>query len=133
MDWRLEVVVLPVSDVDRSKEFYAVKLGFPVDHDTVRGAMRIVQVTPPGSGCSIVFGDGISPGEPGTYKGLQLVVADIEAAHQHLVTGGIESSPVRHMGENGWEEGPGGDWNSFVFFDDPDGNSWTVQQSPNSD
>ena len=130
MDWKLEVVVVPVSDVDRAKEFYAEKLGFPLDHDVVRGDMRIVQVTPPGSGCSIVFGVGVAPGEPGTFKGLQLVVTDIEAAHAHLVAGGIESSPVRHMGEGGWEDGPGGDWNSFVFFDDPDGNSWTVQQSP---
>jgi catechol 2,3-dioxygenase-like lactoylglutathione lyase family enzyme len=130
MDWKLEVVVIPVSDVDRAKEFYAEKLGFPLDHDVVRGDMRIVQVTPPGSGCSIVFGVGVAPGEPGTFKGLQLVVTDIEAAHAHLAAGGIESSPVRHMGEGGWEDGPGGDWNSFVFFDDPDGNSWTVQQSP---
>ena len=133
MDWRLEVVVLPVSDVDRAKDFYAGRLGFPLDHDTVRGAMRIVQVTPPGSSCSIVFGDGISPGEPGTSRGLQLVVTDIDAAHAHLVAGGIEASPVRHLGEGGWEDGPGGDWNSFVFFDDPDGNSWTVQQSPAKD
>ncbi len=130
MDWKLEVVVVPVSDVDRAKEFYAEKLGFPLDHDVVRGDMRIVQVTPPGSGCSIVFGVGVAPGEPGTFKGLQLVVTDIEAAHAHLVAGGVEVSPVRHMGEGGWEDGPGGDWNSFVFFDDPDGNSWTVQQSP---
>jgi len=130
MDWRLEVVVLPVSDVDRAKEFYAEKLGFPVDHDTVRGDMRIVQVTPPGSGCSIVFGAGVSPGVPGTFKGLQIVVTDIAAAHAHLVDGGVEVSGVRHLGEGGWADGPGGDWNSFLFFDDPDGNSWTIQQSP---
>jgi catechol 2,3-dioxygenase-like lactoylglutathione lyase family enzyme len=130
MDWRLEVVVLPVSDVDRAKEFYAEQLGFPVDHDTVRGDMRIVQVTPPGSGCSIVFGAGVSPGAPGTFKGLQIVVSDIEAAHAHLAAGGVDVSGVRHLGEGGWADGPGGDWNSFLFFDDPDGNSWTIQQSP---
>lgn len=130
MDWRLEVVVVPVSDVDRAKEFYVDKLGFPLDHDVDRGEMRIVQVTPPGSGCSVVFGRGVSPGEPGTSKGLQLVVSDIDAAHAQLVAGGVESTPVRHLGESGWEDGPGGDWNSFIFFDDPDGNSWTVQQSP---
>jgi catechol 2,3-dioxygenase-like lactoylglutathione lyase family enzyme len=130
MDWRLEVVVLPVTDVDRSKAFYADQLGFPVDHDVVRGPMRIVQVTPPGSGCSVVFGVGLSAGDAGTVKGLQLVVSDIDAAYAQLVAGGVESSPVRHLGDDGWADGPGGDWNSFIFFDDPDGNSWTVQQSP---
>lgn len=131
MDWKLEVVVVPVTDVDRSKAFYAEKLGFNVDVDSSPVAgVRIVQLTPPGSACSIMVGEGMGGGVPGSLKGVQLCVGDIEAAHAELAARGLDCTPVRHMGSNGWEDGKGGDWNSFVFFDDPDGNSWAVQESP---
>ena len=134
MDWKLELVVVPVTDVDRAKAFYADQLGFAVDLDHEMSAeVRIVQLTPPGSGCSIMIGKGAgveSGMAPGTLKGLQICVGDIEAAHAHLVEHGVECTPIRRMGANGWEEGKGEDWNSFVFFDDPDGNSWAVQESP---
>jgi catechol 2,3-dioxygenase-like lactoylglutathione lyase family enzyme len=132
MNWTLEVVVVPVSDVDRSKEFYAEKLGFGVDHDTkINEDLRFVQLTPPGSGCSIVIAKGINPMAPGSLKGLQLVVNDIHKAHTQLTERGVDSSPVTVVG------GPqpraaqdGEDLNNigFVYFDDPDGNSWAVQQ-----
>jgi catechol 2,3-dioxygenase-like lactoylglutathione lyase family enzyme len=132
MDWKLEVIVIPVSDVDRAKEFYAERCGFVVDVDhQANENTRIVQMTPPGSGCSIAVGTGIVKGEPGTVKGLQLVVSDIEKARAQLVERGVDASPVRHVGEDGqWFDGHGGDWNAFVFFDDPDGNSWAVQERP---
>jgi catechol 2,3-dioxygenase-like lactoylglutathione lyase family enzyme len=130
MDWKLEVVVVPVTDVDRSKRFYSEQLGFVVDVDQQAGDMRVVQLTPPGSGCSITIGTGLSEGVPGTLKGMQICVGDIDAAHAQLVDKGVEVSPVRHMGDAGWADGKGGDWNSFIFFDDPDGNSWSVQESP---
>jgi len=130
MDWKLEVVVVPVTDVDRSKRFYSEQLGFVVDVDQQAGDMRVVQLTPPGSGCSITIGTGLSEGVPGTLKGMQICVGDIDAAHAQLVDNGVEVSPVRHMGDAGWADGKGGDWNSFIFFDDPDGNSWSVQESP---
>jgi catechol 2,3-dioxygenase-like lactoylglutathione lyase family enzyme len=130
MDWTLEVVVVPVSDVDRAKEFYVDRLGFSLDVDDTRGDIRVVQTTPPGSACSVSFGRGLHPGEPGSAKGMQLCVDDIQAAYEHLTSHGVECSPVRHMGESGWEDGPGGRWNSFLFFDDPDGNSWAVQERP---
>ena len=132
MDWKLEVVVVPVSDVERAKTFYADRLGFvvDVDHD-MGGGGRLVQLTPPGSGCSITFGTGLSAMVPGSLKGLQLVVSDIDAAREQLAAGGVDVSPIRHVGDGGeWLDGHGGDWNSFVFFEDPDGNSWAVQQSP---
>jgi catechol 2,3-dioxygenase-like lactoylglutathione lyase family enzyme len=131
MDWKLEVVVVPVTDVDRAKAFYADRLGFVVDVDSspVEG-VRIVQLTPPGSACSIMVGQGMGGGVPGSLKGVQICVGDIEAAHAQLVAHGVDCTPVRHMGAAGWEDGKGGDWNSFVFFDDPDGNSWAVQESP---
>jgi catechol 2,3-dioxygenase-like lactoylglutathione lyase family enzyme len=131
MDWKLEVVVVPVTDVDRAKSFYAGQLGFVVDVDTspVEG-VRIVQLTPPGSGCSIMVGKGMAEGVPGSLQGVQLCVGDIEAAHAQLVERGVDCTPVRHMGADGWEDGKGGDWNSFVFFSDPDGNGWAVQESP---
>ena len=131
MDWKLEVVVVPVTDVDRAKAFYAGRLGFVVDVDSspVEG-VRIVQLTPPGSACSIMVGQGMGGGVPGSLKGVQICVGDIEAAHAQLVARGVDCTPVRHMGAAGWEDGKGGDWNSFVFFDDPDGNSWAVQESP---
>lgn len=131
MDWKLEVVTLPVSDVDRAKRFYSEQLGFVVDTDTTMSEQfRVVQLTPPGSACSVTFGVGLSPSEPGSMKGLQLVVSDINTAHQQLVENGVDVSPITHFDNGVPAAGPGGDWNSFVFFDDPDGNSWAVQQKP---
>ncbi|GEL23565.1 glyoxalase [Pseudonocardia sulfidoxydans NBRC 16205] len=135
MDWKLEVIVLPVADVVRSRKFYADGLGFTVDVDReVREGTHIVQVTPPGSACSVTFGTGLSESEPGSVKGLQLVVADIEEAHAFLVERGVDVTEVRHVDETGtWASGKGGPWNSFCFFDDPDGNSWAVQEQPARD
>ena len=131
MDWKLEVVVVPVSDVDRSKHFYSRQLGFTVDVDqTMSEQFRVVQLTPPGSACSITIGVGLAPSEPGSLKGLTLVVSDVEAARRQLVENGVDVGPITHFDNGVRAEGPGGDWNSFVFFDDPDGNSWTVQQRP---
>lgn len=133
MDWKLEVIVVPVSDVDRSKHFYSEQLGFNVDVDNQPNEhFRNVQLTPTGSACSIVIGKGLAPSEPGSLKGLQLVVTDIETARAQLVERGVDVSPIRHVDlESGqWVDGPGGDWNSFIFFDDPDGNAWAVQQAP---
>jgi catechol 2,3-dioxygenase-like lactoylglutathione lyase family enzyme len=132
MDWKLELVVVPITDVDRAKAFYADQLGFVVDVDhTMSESVRIVQLTPPGSACSIMIGKGMGDdAEPGSLKGLQMCVGDIDVAHAQLVERGVECTPVRRMGANGWEDGKGDDWNSFVFFNDPDGNSWAVQESP---
>jgi catechol 2,3-dioxygenase-like lactoylglutathione lyase family enzyme len=131
MQFRLEVVVIPVTDVDRAKAFYADAVGFPVDLDvTPRDDFRVVQMTPEGSGCSVTIGTGLSDMAPGSLKGLQLCVADIEAAHAVLEGRGVPVSPVRHHDGTGFVDGKGEDWNSFVFFDDPDGNSWAVQESP---
>jgi catechol 2,3-dioxygenase-like lactoylglutathione lyase family enzyme len=129
MNWTLEVVVVPVSDVDRAKAFYAEQVGFNVDHDTrVSDEMRVVQLTPPGSGCSIVVGKGIVDMSPGSLKGLQLVVSDIHAARAHLVERGVEVSEVQVLGENPRPEGDALDNVGFVYFSDPDGNDWAVQQ-----
>jgi catechol 2,3-dioxygenase-like lactoylglutathione lyase family enzyme len=129
MDWKLEVVPVPVSDVDRAKHFYSEQLGFIVDLDTQLGdEIRLVQLTPPGSGCSIHLSTGILNMPPGMLEGLQIVVSDIEAAWTELVERGVEASPVQHMEDGGWVEGRGGDWNSFVFFSNPDGNSWVLQE-----
>jgi catechol 2,3-dioxygenase-like lactoylglutathione lyase family enzyme len=131
MDWKLEVVVVPVSDVDRAKAFYSERVGFNVDVDrTFSETFRVVQLTPPGSACSVTFGTGLVPMEPGSLKGLQLCVTDIDAARAELAGRGVEVTPVRHVEDGNWLDGPGGPWNSFVFFDDPDGNSWTVQEKP---
>jgi catechol 2,3-dioxygenase-like lactoylglutathione lyase family enzyme len=133
MDWKLEVIVLPVSDVDASKRFYAEQCGFNVDVDRAMGEdFRIVQLTPPGSGCSVTIGTGLGAGmAPGSIKGLQLVVSDVEAARAELAGRGVDVTPVRHMDNGSWVDGKGDDpWNSFVFFDDPDGNSWTIQEKP---
>jgi catechol 2,3-dioxygenase-like lactoylglutathione lyase family enzyme len=129
MQWSLEVVVVPVSDVDRAKAFYADQVGFVVDHDTTVGeGQRVVQLTPPGSGCSIVIGVGVVPEMPaGSLKGLQLVVADVQQAREELAARGVEVSDLRIMGENPGQGGPL-DNVGFVFFDDPDGNAWAVQQ-----
>jgi predicted enzyme related to lactoylglutathione lyase len=120
MDWKLELVIIPVSDIDRAKAFYVDQVGFHADHDsTVSDQIRFVQLTPPGSACSIALGSGIVEGAPGSVKGLQMVVSDVKAARSHLVERGVEVSPVQELG-----------WGSFVFFDDPDGNHWSVQQLP---
>ena len=120
MDWKLELVQVPVSDVDRAKAFYTEKAGFTEDHDhQVSDELRFVQLTPPGSACSIAIGTGLGSMAPGSVQGLQLVVADVEAARAELFERGVEVSDVQHY-----------DWGSFVFFSDPDGNSWAVQQLP---
>jgi catechol 2,3-dioxygenase-like lactoylglutathione lyase family enzyme len=123
MDWKLELVPIPVSDVDRAKAFYTEKAGFHADHDhTVSEQIRFVQLTPPGSACSITFGLGIVDTPPGSVKGLTLVVTDIDAARAELLERGVDVSEVQKF-----------DWGSFVFFEDPDGNSWSVQQIPGGD
>jgi catechol 2,3-dioxygenase-like lactoylglutathione lyase family enzyme len=120
MDWKLELVAVPVSDVDRAKDFYTNKAGFSVDHDhTVSDEIRFVQMTPPGSACSIAFGKGVTETAPGSAQGLQLVVEDIEAAHAELNGRGVETGDVQDF-----------PWGRFVFFSDPDGNGWAVQQIP---
>jgi predicted enzyme related to lactoylglutathione lyase len=117
VDWKLELVQVPVSDVDRAKAFYTEKAGFNADHDhQVSDEMRFVQLTPPGSACSIAIGTGITDMQPGSVQGLQMVVPDIEAAHAELVDSGVEVSEVQEF-----------PWGSFVFFSDPDGNGWAVQ------
>jgi catechol 2,3-dioxygenase-like lactoylglutathione lyase family enzyme len=133
MNWTLEVVTVPVTDVDRAKAFYAEQLGFNLDHDTrIDDENRVVQLTPPGSGCSIVVGKGIVPDmRPGSLKGLQLVVADIHAARAQLVGRGVEVSEIQAIGQDGprpAREGDALDNVGFVFFSDPDGNGWAVQQ-----
>jgi catechol 2,3-dioxygenase-like lactoylglutathione lyase family enzyme len=130
MNWTLEVVVVPVSDVDRAKAFYAEQLGFNVDHDTDLGDIgRIVQLTPPGSGCSIVIGQGVVPDmRPGSLKGLQLVVPDVRAARAELLARGVDVGEVQVMGESPTPQPDPLDNVGFVFFSDPDGNGWAVQQ-----
>ena len=120
MDWKLELVAIPVSDVDRAKAFYTEQLGFNADHDhQVTDELRFVQLTPPGSGCSIAIGKGIMETEPGSVQGLQLVVGDIQAAHDDLSGRGVQVSDIQDF-----------PWGRFVFFTDPDGNGWAVQQIP---
>jgi catechol 2,3-dioxygenase-like lactoylglutathione lyase family enzyme len=115
--------------VDRAKAFYGEQVGFLVDLDTQLGdGMHLVQLTPPRSGCSIHLGAGILNVPPRVLEGLQLVVSDIEGARAELVERGVEASPVQHVDGGVWVEGRGGEWNSFVFFSDPDGNGWAVQQ-----
>ena len=130
MNWTLEVVVVPVSDVDRAKAFYAEQLGFDVDHDTtVSEGNRIVQLTPPGSGCSIVVGEGLVPDmAPGSLKGLQLVVPDLPAAREELVARGVEVGEIQVLGKSPRPQPDPLDNVGFVFFRDPDGNGWAVQQ-----
>lgn len=131
MDWKLEVVVVPVTDVDRAKHFYSEQVGFVVDHDTrISDEMRVVQLIPPGSACSIVVGTGIVDMPRGSVKGIQLVVSDIKAARAELVERGVEVSEVQHYEGAVLVAGRGGDWNSFIFFSDPDGNGWVVQEHP---
>jgi predicted enzyme related to lactoylglutathione lyase len=120
MDWKLELVAIPVTDVDRAKAFYTEKAGFNADHDhAVSDEIRFVQLTPPGSACSIALGKGITDAPPGSVQGMQMVVPDINAAHAELVGRGVEVSDVQEF-----------PWGSFVFFSDPDGNRWSVQQLP---
>ncbi|MBV8949946.1 MAG: VOC family protein [Actinobacteria bacterium] len=120
MDWKLELVAIPVSDVDRAKAFYADKVGFHADHDhRVSDDIRFVQMTPPGSACSIAFGQGISDATPGSVRGLQVVVDDVGAARAELMQRGVDVGDVQHF-----------PWGSFVYFQDPDGNGWAVQQLP---
>ena len=131
MDFTLELVVVPVSDVDRSKAFYADRCGFHVDVDrTFNEDFRVVQLTPPGSGCSISIGKGLAKMTPGSLQGLQLCVSDIDAARAQFSEAGVDATPVRHIENGEWLEGRGGPWNSFFFFDDPDGNGWAVQEKP---
>ncbi|UGS38072.1 glyoxalase superfamily protein [Capillimicrobium parvum] len=120
MDYKLELVAIPVTDVDRAKAFYTDKAGFNADHDhTVSDGVRFVQLTPPGSACSIALGEGVTDAEPGSVRGMQLVVADADAAHDELAARGVEVSDVQ-----------GFPWGRFVFFADPDGNKWAVQELP---
>jgi predicted enzyme related to lactoylglutathione lyase len=120
VNFKLELIAVPVSDADRAKAFYADQAGFSVDHDhAVKEGLRFIQLTPPGSGCSIAIGEGVTEMEPGSLEGLQLVVDDIEAAHKELAGRGVEVSEI--------EDFP---WGRFLFFSDPDGNRWAVQQIP---
>ena len=131
MDMKLELVPIPVFDVDRAKAFYTEKAGFDEDLDHKSSdEFRVVQLTPPGSACSIAIGTGIIDTPPGSVQGLQLVVPDIEVACAELLGRGVEVSEVRHFDGRDWKPGGGGDWNSFAFFSDPDGNGWVLQQSP---
>ena len=119
MDFRLELVAVPVSDVDAAKDFYENKAGFVLDHDhKISDEMRFVQMTPKGSACSIALGLGLTPAEPGSVKGMQVVVDDADAAHADLVKAGVDATPVQDM-----------PWGRFTFFSDPDGNAWSVQQA----
>jgi catechol 2,3-dioxygenase-like lactoylglutathione lyase family enzyme len=119
MDWKIELVAIPVTDVDRAKDFYT-KIGFNADHDhRVNENLRFVQLTPPGSGCSICIGDGITEAAPGSVEGVQMVVASAEDAYQQLVAAGVEATPVKDLG-----------WGLFTFFADPDGNRWAIQELP---
>ena len=132
MDYRLELVPLPVADVDRAKAFYTEKAGFNLDLDHRAGEdFRVVQLTPPGSACSISVGTGITEAAPGSVQGLHLVVSDIDAARAELVERGVDVSEVQHFESGKWVPGPDPlrrDFSSFVFFSDPDGNSWVVQE-----
>jgi catechol 2,3-dioxygenase-like lactoylglutathione lyase family enzyme len=123
MDWKIELVAIPVTDVDRAKAFYTEQVGFNADHDhVVSDDLRFVQLTPPGSACSIVIGTGITDAEPGSVKGVQMVVPDIEEARAELVGRGVEVGEVQDF-----------PWGRFVFFNDPDGNGWAVQAIPPRD
>ncbi len=130
MDWKIEMIPVPVTDVDRAKDFYATKLAFPVDVDHEAGDFRFVQVTPPGSGCSIGFGNGVSEMTPGALKGVQIVVEDVQKARDELVGRGVDATPVYHFEDGKQVDGPGDRWNSFVSFSDPDGNRWVLQERP---
>jgi predicted enzyme related to lactoylglutathione lyase len=118
MDFKLELVAIPVTDVDRAKAFYVAQAGFNADHDhRVSETLRFVQLTPPGSACSIALGEGVTDAEPGSVRGMQLVVDDIEVAHSELSGRGVDVGAVQEF-----------PWGRFVFFSDPDGNAWSVQE-----
>jgi catechol 2,3-dioxygenase-like lactoylglutathione lyase family enzyme len=122
-----------VSDGDRAGQFFAEQLGFVVDVvDSARVGFRVVQLTPPGSACSISIGTGLTEAVPGTLQGMQISVGDIDAAYAQLVERGVDVSPIRHVDQEqgGWADGKGGRYNSFIFFKDPDGNGWAIQESP---
>jgi catechol 2,3-dioxygenase-like lactoylglutathione lyase family enzyme len=132
VDFKLELMLIPVTDVDRARAFYTEQAGFTLDVDHRAGdEFRVVQMTPPGSACSIAVGVGITDATPGSYRGTHLIVADIEAARAVLVERGVDVSAVRHLGPNGWEPGADpehSDYNSFADFSDPDGNTWVLQE-----
>ncbi len=120
MDMKIELIILPVTDVDRAKAFYVDQVGFHADFDQrVSETLRFVQLTPPGSACSIAFGEGLTPAEPGSVRGMQAVIADADAAHAELVARGVAVSEVADL-----------EWGRFVYFADPDGNAWSLQQLP---
>ena len=133
MDFKLELVLIPVTDVDRAKDFYVEKAGFTLDVDhQASDEFRVVQMTPPGSACSITIGTGITDATPGSVRGTHLVVTDIEAARAELVERGVDVSEARHMTADGWKPGADPehrDYNSFADFSDPDGNTWILQES----
>lgn len=132
MDYKLELVLLPVADVDRARAFYEERVGFAVAVDHRAGSsFRVVQCNPPGSACSVSFGVGITEAEPGSVRGLHLVVEDIVAARAELAGRGVEVSEIRHMTASGWADGVDPhrtDFNSFAHFSDPDGNGWVLQE-----
>ncbi len=132
MDYKLELVLVPVTDVDRARDFYVERAGFALDVDhRASEEFRVVQLTPPGSACSIAVGRGITDAPPGSSRGLHLVVDDIEAAREALVRRGAEVGPIRHMGPGGWAPGPDPEhrrYGSFADFADPDGNGWVLQE-----
>jgi len=136
VDMRLEVVVVPVSDVDRAKAFYSEKVGFNVDVDQRFGErFRVVQLTPPGSACSITMMEGMNPGmEPGSLQGVQITTSDLEAVRKELVERGVEVSEIQTVDQQAGKfvplEGPATAYNAFIFFNDPDGNGWAIQQGP---
>ena len=133
MDYKLELLLLPVSDVDRAKAFYTDQAGFSLDVDHRAGDdFRVVQLTPPGSACSISIGIGLTDAAPGSVRGVHLVVRDIVAAREELVGRGLEISEIRHLESTGWVPGPSperGDYESFAHFADPDGNTWVLQEA----
>jgi catechol 2,3-dioxygenase-like lactoylglutathione lyase family enzyme len=137
VDWKLELVLVPVSDVDRAKTFYTEKAGFDLDVDhRASDEFRVVQLTPPGSACSISIGTGITDAAPGSVQGMHLVVSDIDAARAELVERGVDVSEVRHFEAGEWVPGPDPqrrDSSSFAFFTDPDGNSWVLQEAGRSE
>jgi catechol 2,3-dioxygenase-like lactoylglutathione lyase family enzyme len=134
LDFKLELVLLPVTDVDRSRNFYEDLMGFHLDVDhQPNDRFRVVQLTPRGSACSITFGMGIVDTPPGSVRGLHLVVTDIEAARNELLGRGVDVGEIRHMGPDGWEPGPDPNqarYNSFAEISDPDGNTWMLQEVP---
>ena len=132
MDWKIELIVVPVTDVDRAKKFYGEQLGFNITVDVQNGDFRVVQAEPPGSGCSIAFGPTLNTMEPGALHGVHLIVNDIEAAYAVLSERGVELGPLHHFEQTG-EQKPGvspnrADYESFGSFRDPDGNSWVLQE-----